>query len=51
MAQELIDRMIACGYSVSDAEEIVADMLETCGYIRADEYVREVECDLAINRL
>ena len=49
--QELIDRMIACGYSPADAEDIVADMIETCGYIRADEYVREVELDLAINRL
>ena len=49
--QELVNRMIACGYSVSDAEEIVADMLETCGYVRADEYIRELELDLAVNRL
>lgn len=51
MAQELIDRMIACGYSATDAEDIVADMIETCGYLRANEYVREIELDLAINRL
>ena len=49
--QELINRMIACGYAPCDAEEIVADMIETCGYVRADEYVREVELDLAVNRL
>ena len=49
--EELVKRMVACGYSVKDAEELVEDMIESCGYIRADEYVREVECDLAINRL
>lgn len=49
--QELVDRLIACGYSVSDAEEMVADMIESCGYVRASEYVREVELDLAVNRL
>jgi len=49
--QELVDRLIACGYSVSDAEEMVADMVESCGYVRAREYVREVELDLAVNRL
>ena len=49
--QELVNRMIACGYSASDAEEFVADMVESCGYVRADEYIRELELDLAINRL
>lgn len=49
--QELVSRMVACGYSVTDAEEFVSDMLESCGYVRADEYVRELELDLAINRL
>ena len=49
--QELVTRMVACGYSVPEAEDVVADMLETCGYVRADEYVRELELDLAINRL
>lgn len=49
--QELVDRVIACGYSVTDAEELVKDIVETCGYVRADEYVRELELDLAINRL
>lgn len=49
--QDLINRMVAVGYSVSDAEEIVSDMVDSCGYVRADEYVRELEMDLAVNRL
>lgn len=49
--QELVDRMVSCGYSAKAAEEIVKDLVELCGYVRADEYVRELELDLAVNRL